>query len=62
MLPLPLLMQLVPTLTLQQCEQHSLIYNRDEEATTLYVVLSGVPIVLSLLHASDKAVKYVNSH
>ena len=41
MMPLSMLQKLVPSLQLQQCEQHSLIFSRDDDATTFYVVLSG---------------------
>ena len=41
MMPLSMLQQLVPYLQLQLCEQHTLIFNRDDDATTFYVVLSG---------------------
>lgn len=55
MLPLQMLQQLVPSLQLQQCEQHSLIFNRDDDATTFYVVLSGVVPLVHLHTSKPKA-------
>jgi hypothetical protein len=53
MLPLPMLQLLVPYLGLQQHEQHTVVFNRGDEAGTFYIVLSGAPPPANLLAPSE---------